>query len=66
MRLSIALADVFRGLNAGPQVLTHSNQHKLESAQAILWMLEILDTHRQDKDLCLLAAKTVLKVVDNH
>ena len=29
-------------------------------------MLEILDTHRQDKDLCLLAAKTVLKVVDNH
>lgn len=29
-------------------------------------MLKIIDTHKEDADLCLLAAKTVLKVVNNH
>lgn len=29
-------------------------------------MLTIIDTHKEDYDLCLLAAKTVLKVVNNH
>ena len=29
-------------------------------------MLQIIDTHKEDSDLCLLAAKTVLKVVNNH
>lgn len=29
-------------------------------------MLKIIDTHKDDEDLCLLAAKTVLKVVNNH
>ena len=29
-------------------------------------MLSIIDTHKDDYDLCLLAAKTVLKVVTNH
>ena len=48
--------------------IAHSTPYQAEviNPSTILWMLEILDTHRQDKDLCLLAAKTVLKVVDNH
>ena len=48
--------------------IAHSTPYQSEviNPSTILWMLEILDTHRQDKDLCLLAAKTVLKVVDNH
>ena len=29
-------------------------------------MLQILDHSRQDRSLCLLVAKTVLKIVDNH
>jgi len=29
-------------------------------------MLQILDHARQDRALCLLVAKTVLKIVDNH
>ena len=29
-------------------------------------MLQILDHSRQDRALCLLVAKTVLKIVDNH
>ena len=29
-------------------------------------MLQIIDKQKEDYDLCLLAAKTVLKVVNNH
>jgi uncharacterized protein YejL (UPF0352 family) len=36
------------------------------NAQIILWMLEILCKYKQDQDLSLLAAKTILKVVDSH
>lgn len=41
-------------------------QKEVIDPSIILWMLQILDNHRHDQDLCLLAAKTVLKVVDNH
>lgn len=41
-------------------------QDKVINAATILWMLQILDHSRQDRALCLLVAKTVLKIVDNH
>jgi len=41
-------------------------QSDVINPDTILWMLKIIDTHREDSDLCLLAAKTVLKVVNNH
>ena len=41
-------------------------QDKVINAATILWMLQILDHSRKDRDLCLLVAKTVLKIVDNH
>ena len=41
-------------------------QFEIIEPSIILWMLRILDNHRSDQYLCLLAAKTVLKVVENH
>jgi uncharacterized protein YejL (UPF0352 family) len=41
-------------------------QKEVINPSTILWMLKIIDTHKEDYDLCLLAAKTVLKVVNNH
>ena len=41
-------------------------QKDVINPSTILWMLKIIDTHKEDADLCLLAAKTVLKVVNNH
>ena len=41
-------------------------QDKVINAATILWMLQILDHSRKDRALCLLVAKTVLKIVDNH
>lgn len=41
-------------------------QKDVINPNTILWMLQIIDTHKEDSDLCLLAAKTVLKVVNNH
>ena len=41
-------------------------QDDVINPSTILWMLKIIDTHKEDQDLCLLAAKTVLKVVNNH
>lgn len=41
-------------------------QEDVINPSTILWMLKIIDTHKEDQDLCLLAAKTVLKVVNNH
>jgi hypothetical protein len=41
-------------------------QKEVINPNIILWMLQIIDTHKEDFDLCLLAAKTVLKVVNNH
>ena len=41
-------------------------QEKVINPSIILWMLKIIDQHKDDADLCLLAAKTILKVVNNH
>lgn len=41
-------------------------QKDVINPSTILWLLQIIDTHKADHDLCLLAAKTVLKVVNNH
>lgn len=41
-------------------------QEKVINPSIILWMLKIIDMHKEDADLCLLAAKTILKVVNNH
>lgn len=41
-------------------------QERVINASTILWMLQILDHQRRDRALCLLVAKTVLKIVDNH
>ena len=41
-------------------------QSQIIEPSIILWMLRILDNHRSDQYLCLLAAKTVLKVVETH
>jgi hypothetical protein len=41
-------------------------QSSVINAATILWMLQILDRYRKDKDLCLLVAKIILKIVDNH
>ena len=41
-------------------------QRDVINPTTILWMLRIIDRHKEDPDLCLLAAKTVLKVVMNH
>lgn len=42
-------------------------QSKVINAQIILWMLEILCKQgKDDQELSLLAAKTILRVVDNH
>jgi hypothetical protein len=41
-------------------------QPKVIHASIILWMLKILVKYRSDPDLSLLAAKTILKVVDSH
>ena len=48
--------------------IKHETPHQVEviNPSTILWMLQIIDTHHDDSDLCLLAAKTVLKVVTNH
>ena len=46
----------------------HDTQYQKEilDPSIILWMLKILQKHRKDRDLCLLAAKTILRVVSNH
>ena len=41
-------------------------QFQIIEPALILWMLRILDNHRSDQYLCLLTAKTVLKVVETH
>ena len=41
-------------------------QTKVIHASIILWMLKILVKYRADSELSLLAAKTILKVVDHH
>ena len=41
-------------------------QFEIIEPSIILWMLRILDNHRSDQNLCLLAAKIVLKIVENH
>ena len=41
-------------------------QKNVINPSSIIWMLEIIETQKDDSDLCLLAAKTVLKVVNNH
>lgn len=48
--------------------IKHETPYQLDviNSETILWMLQIIDTHKDDHDLCLLAAKTMLKVVDNH
>ena len=46
----------------------HETQYQKEilDPSIILWMLKILHKHRKDRDLCLLAAKTILRVLTNH
>ena len=48
--------------------IKHETPHYKDviNPSTILWMLQIIDTHSEDEDLCLLAARTVLKVVNNH
>lgn len=41
-------------------------QHEIIQPSTILWMLKILDKHKTDRELCLFAAKTILRVVSNH
>ena len=43
-----------------------THQHEVLEPMIVLWMLSILEKHRQDSQLCLLAARTLLKLVDNH
>ena len=48
--------------------IKHETPYQAEviNPSTILWMLQIIDKQKEDYDLCLLAAKTVLKVVNNH
>jgi len=41
-------------------------QSQIIDPAIILWMLKVLQKHRQDQDLCLFAAKTILRVVTYH
>ena len=41
-------------------------QKEIINAQTILWMLQIIEQQNRDKDLCLIAAKTVLLAVNHH
>ena len=41
-------------------------QKDVINPSTILWMLSIIDQHKNDIDLCVLAAKTVLRVVTHH
>lgn len=48
--------------------IKHPTEYQKEviNAATILWMLQILDRNGQDRELCLLVAKSVLRIVDNH